>query len=136
MRSPLNRSPLKMGRPARMRSPVRAAVILSCVALLLAGSALGGGGIATKITNDSTDDILVTVYDHSMMPRQVVLTNERINGFASVPITLVGDGTGRAQVSWTATSIDSVQGRCGHGDAVVSNGGTVNVHADASCSGA
>jgi hypothetical protein len=119
-----------------MRSPLKAALILSCVALLLAGSALGGAGIAAKITNDGTDDILVTVYDHSMTAQQVVLTNERINGFASVPLTLVGDGTGKAQVSWTATSIDSVKGRCGHGDAVVGNGGTVNVHADSSCSGA
>ncbi|HEV7610327.1 MAG TPA: hypothetical protein VGO37_00445 [Steroidobacteraceae bacterium] len=118
-----------------MRSPVKAALILSCVALLLAGSALGGAGIAAKIANDSTDDILVTVYDRSMSVQQIVLTNERVNGFASVPITLVGDGTGKAQVSWTATSIDSVKGRCGHGDAVLSNGGTVNVHADSSCSG-
>ncbi len=46
-----------------MRSHAKALLISSCLALLLAGTALGGEGIDVKITNDGTQDILVTVYD-------------------------------------------------------------------------
>ncbi len=95
-----------------------------------------GGDIAVKISNDSTEDIFVTVYDRSIDPARVVLANERINGFASVPIHLLGDGTGRAKLSWTAASVDSLSPKCGHGDAVVGNAGSVNIHADANCSDA
>jgi hypothetical protein len=119
-----------------MPTRIAAVVILICVSLLLAGTALGGAGVAVKITNDSTEDVFVTVYDRSIDPARVVLANERINGFASVPLHLVGDGTGRAKVSWTATSADSLTPKCGHADEVVSNGAAVNVRADSTCSGA
>jgi hypothetical protein len=117
-----------------MRSSMKAASV--CCLALLTGAALGGGGVAVKIANDGTEDVMVTVYDRSVNPSRVVLANERINGFALVPIFLVGDGTGKAKVSWTATSIDAVTPRCGHADTVADNGGTVNVHANTECSGA
>lgn len=68
---------------------------------------------------------IVTVYDRSIDPARVVLANERINGFASVPIHLPGDGTGRAELSWTAASVDSLTPKCGHADEVVSDGAAV-----------
>jgi hypothetical protein len=108
--------------------------MLSCLPLLLAGAALGGEGVEVKITNDGTDDILVTVYDMNTSPRSVVLSNARINGFTSVPLTLVGDATGTANLAWTAISADSTSRRCGHASAVASNADSVNVHADSSCS--
>jgi hypothetical protein len=116
-----------------MRSLMKAVLALSCLSLLLARTALGEG-VEVKITNDGTEDILVTVYDRTTNPETVVLTNARINGFSSVPISLVGDATGRANLSWTATSADPVSPKCGHADAVVSNAASVNVHADSSCS--
>ncbi len=116
-----------------MRSSMKAVLILSCLPLLLAGTALGQG-VDVKITNDGTEDILVTVYDRATSPERVVLANARINGFTSVPISLVGDATGRASLSWTATSADPVSPKCGHADTVVGNAASVNVHADSSCS--
>jgi hypothetical protein len=116
-----------------MRSHVKALLILSSLPLTLTGTALGGEGVDIKITNDGTQDIVVTVYDMSTSPERVVLTNARINGFTSVPISLVADATGRGNLSWTATSTDSVSPKCGHSDTVVGNAGSVSVHADSSC---
>jgi hypothetical protein len=117
-----------------MRSPMKAALIMSCLPLLLASAALGGEGVGVKITNDGTEDIVVTVYDMNTSPERVVLTNARINGFTSVPISLVGDAAGRANLSWTATSTDAVFPKCGHANTVVHNAGSVSVHADSNCS--
>lgn len=116
-----------------MRSHAKALLISSGLALLMAGTALGGDGIDVKITNDGTQDILVTVYDMNTHPRRVVLTNARINGFTSVPISLMGDADGRANLSWVATSTDSVSRKCGHADAVANDADSVNVHADSTC---
>jgi hypothetical protein len=116
-----------------MRSQVKAILILSCLPLLMAGTALGGDGVAIKITNDGTEAILVTVYDMNTSPQRLVLS-ERISGFASVPISVAGDDTGRANLAWTATSIDPVFPKCGHATSVVGNSASVNVHADSSCS--
>jgi hypothetical protein len=117
-----------------MRSQVGAALLLTCLPLLFAGAALGGEGIEVKITNDGTEDIVVTVYDMNTSPERVVLTNTRINGFTSVPISLVGDATGKANLSWTATSTDPVFPKCGHANTVAANSATVSVHADSTCS--
>jgi hypothetical protein len=117
-----------------MRRLTKAALILSCLPLLLVGTALGGEGVEIKITNDGTEDIVVTVYDMNTNPERVVLTNARINGFTSVPISLVGDASGRANLTWTATSTDAVSPKCGHANTVVRNAASVSVHADSSCS--
>jgi hypothetical protein len=117
-----------------MRSTMMAASILSTLVLLSAGAAQGGEGIEVKITNDGTQDLVVTVYDMNTNPRHAVLTNARINGFTSVPVSLVGDATGKARISWTATSTDADFRQCGHAQAVVANAEPVSVHADASCS--
>ena len=117
-----------------MGSHIRAALIASCLPLLFAGSARGGEGVEVKIINDGTDDIVVTVYDMNTSPERVVLINARINGFTSVPISLVGDATGKAHLSWTATSADPAFPRCGHANTMVINAASVSVHADSSCS--
>ena len=113
---------------------IKAAVILSAVPLLLAGTALRGEGVAVTLTNDGAEAILVTVYDRSTNPQRVVLNNMRVNGFTSVPISLVADPTGKANLSWTAVSAESLSPKCGHADTVVGNASAVNVHADSSCS--
>jgi len=113
---------------------VKARLILGCVPLLLAGSVLADDGVDVKITNDGTEDIVVTVYDMSTNPGKAVLINARINGFTSVPISVIADSTGRANVSWTATSVDHASPKCGHAAAVVENAATVSVHADSTCS--
>jgi hypothetical protein len=109
-------------------------LILIAVPLLLAGTPLRGDGVAVTITNDGAEDIMVTVYDKSTNPHRLVLNNARLNGFTSVPISLVADGTGKANLSWTAVSAESLSPKCGHADTVVSNPSTVKVHVDSNCS--
>lgn len=101
--------------------------------LLFAGLARGSAGVDVKITNDGTEDILVTVYDLNTKPERVVLANTRINGFTSVPVSLVADAGGKANLSWRATSADAVFPKCGHANTAVDSAGSVNVHADSSC---
>jgi hypothetical protein len=117
-----------------MRSHMKAALILSCLPVFLSATALADDGVDVKITNDGTEDIMVTVYDMSTNPGRVVLTNARITGFTSVPISLIADASGQANLAWTATNTDHTFPRCGHAKTVVSNSSSVNVHADSTCS--
>src|ERR1700683_781868 len=116
-----------------MSRKIKAALILA-LPLLMIGAALGGEGVQVKITNDGTQDIVVTVYDMNANPRAILLQNARINGFTSVPISAIADATGRANLAWTATSVDSTSTKCGHADTLgLSNDSAVHVHADSSC---
>jgi hypothetical protein len=81
-----------------MRVHIKAALILA-MPLLMVGTALGGEGVQIKITNDGTQDIVVTVYDMNANPRVILLRNARINGFTSVPVSAIADATGRANLS-------------------------------------
>jgi hypothetical protein len=117
-----------------MRSYMRAALILSSLPLLFAATAQGGDGVDVKITNDGTEVIVVTVYDMSASPDRMVLANARINGFSSVPISVLADASGRAHLRWTATGTDPTFPRCGQAHTTVGNSDSVNVHADSTCS--
>ncbi len=116
-----------------MRGANIAGCMLGCLPLL-AGPVFADQGVDVKITNDGTEDIVVTVYDMNTRPKRVVLINARINGFTSVPISVVADAGGKAHVSWTATSTDADFPRCGHAAVVVANAASVSVHADSNCS--
>jgi hypothetical protein len=109
------------------------AAFIAAAGLLVAGAAFGDQGVSVNITNDGTQDIIVTVYDVNAGPGRKVLTNAHINGFTSVPVSLVGDANGQARVRWTATSTDGVSRTCGQSTDVVNNDGTVHVHADSTC---
>jgi hypothetical protein len=116
-----------------MRRDIKAGLILA-LAFLTAGTALGGEGVQLKITNDGTQDIVVTVYDMNANPQRILLQNARINGFTSVLISAIADATGRANLSWTATSTDATSKMCGHGDALgLSDDSVVSVRAESSC---
>jgi hypothetical protein len=108
--------------------------MLAVVPLILLGfAAWGDNGIDVKITNDGTEDIVVTVYDTSTEPHAMVLT-QRLNGFTTVPLSLVADPAGRANLSWSAVSVDPRSRRCGH--AIMSglpDSSSVAVHADTEC---
>jgi hypothetical protein len=118
-----------------MSVKIRTALILSSIPLFFAGAAaLGGEGVQVKVTNDGTQDIVVTVYDMSSRTPRVVLENERINGFTSVPINALSGATGRAVLSWRATSTDRTTPACGHDEGVeIGDSSALNVHADSSC---
>jgi hypothetical protein len=102
--------------------------------VLLSAVAAGNDGVQVRITNESTQDVIVTVYDMSTRPERVLIENARISGFASMPLEAAGDGSGRATLSWTAVNADSEARRCGEGDGVrVTNAAAVEVSADSSC---
>ncbi len=116
-----------------MSGNIKSALILA-LPLPMIGTALGGEGVQVKITNDGTQDIVVTVYDMNAKPRAILLQNTRINGFTSVPISAIADATGRANLAWTATSADTTSTKCGHAEPLgVGNDSAVNVRADSSC---
>ena len=116
-----------------MSGNIKSALILA-LPLPMIGTALGGEGVQVKITNDGTQDIVVTVYDMNAKPRAILLQNTRINGFTSVPISAIADATGRANLAWTATSADTKSTKCGHAKPLgVGNDSAVNVRADSSC---
>jgi Na+(H+)/acetate symporter ActP len=103
-------------------------------ALLASGSALADDGVPLKITNDGTTDIVVTVYDLNASPRRVVVAAQRINGFATVPISVTAGADGMGNVAWTATTVDGVGRLCGRADRQnLANDTEVHVHADAPC---
>ena len=106
------------------------------IPLVFAAPALGGNGIDLNITNDGIEDIFVTVYDMSTEPHTTVLEHARINGFTKVPISAIPDATGRANLSWSAISVDDRARKCGHEVRVgLEDNAFVNVHADSTCAG-
>jgi len=120
-----------------MRIHLHGLLLRSLPLLLASTGALGGlNGVDVKITNDGTEDIVVTVYDTSTDPNSVVLAHERINGFTSVPVSLVADADGRANLSWTAVTADPNGRRCGHeSKAGLADSASVTVRADSACAG-
>jgi hypothetical protein len=116
-----------------MRAIVR--ILLACAASMLAGpSAIAGSGLTVKINNDSTDTILVSVYDLNANGPQRVLSNEVINGNASVAVPIAADDQGHGHVSWRARTSDDDMRTCGSGDTGnLNDRDTVTVHADAAC---
>jgi hypothetical protein len=108
---------------------------LGVLALALIGAiALAGDGVNFKITNDGIVDIFVTLYDMNTKPKSVVVEYQRINGFTTIPVSASADATGRANISWTAISVDSRERHCGHGmRAGLDNDAPVNVHVDSDC---
>jgi hypothetical protein len=113
-------------------------LIVGCLPLLLVSAAAVGGlnGVDVTVTNDGTEDIVVTVYDTSMQPNAVVLAHERINGFTRIPISLSADDRGRGNVAWTAVTADSGSRRCGHAsDEGLTDSASIAVRADSDCGG-
>ena len=113
-----------------------------CFAFIAAPVLLGMGmgtalcdGVAVKLMNNGTQDVVVSVYDTSTQPARTILTNARINGFTSIPVSMMTDATGRANMAWTATTVDPNDRKCGHAtNAGLKDADTVSVYADSECS--
>lgn len=108
------------------------AIIAGLTPLLFCTPALCDS-IAVSMTNDGTDPIVLTVYDTSVRPQAVVLS-QRVNGFATIPVTISQDATGHANLAWSAVTVDPDNRRCGHArHSGLTSSDSVNVHADAAC---
>jgi len=120
-----------------MHIPHKGLILIVLPLLLVSAAAVGGlNGVDVVISNDSTDAVMVTVYDTSTHPSSVLLASARINGFTKIPVALSPDETGRGNVAWTAVSIDPRSRRCGHASSTgLTDSQAVTIHADSDCSG-
>jgi hypothetical protein len=115
---------------------LRQVTAASLIALMttLSTSVIGDDGVNVTINNNTTRNLLVTVYDLNGSPPGRVLSSETINGFASMSILIVADASGEGHLSWTATTVGKDMRRCGHRDRPgISDGDTVNVFVDSDC---
>jgi hypothetical protein len=116
---------LKLSQPA---------VILGLLLTLTGVTALGDDLVSLKISNDGTDDILVTVYDMNAEPPGAVIVRQRISGFAWIPVSVTTGRAGFGHIRWTATSAVPGQRRCGQRDTRgLGNDDSVSVFADSPC---
>jgi hypothetical protein len=108
---------------------------LACLLWFVAGTAaLAGDGLSITLNNNTTGNLLVTVYDRNAQPPQKVLSGQVINGFASIKISIAADDSGRGHLSWTATTVDRDMRRCGHHNKPkLNDGDTVHVYANSEC---
>lgn len=94
----------------------------------------GDGDLTITIVNNSSDNVLVTIYDRSTTPPQQILAGRPIYGNASLTVSIsAGDG-GKGHLSWTAMSIDRDMRRCAANElSNLHDGDSVNVYADNDC---
>jgi hypothetical protein len=114
------------GRPTR--------TLLCGLLLAMSTSAPGDSGLGVTINNNTTRDLLVTVYDLNSNPTVRVLSNQLINGYASLSVQLMADASGLGHLSWTAITPDRDMRRCGRREQTgLNDGDTVNVYVDTDC---
>jgi|HubBroStandDraft_6_1064221.scaffolds.fasta_scaffold10756_4 hypothetical protein len=86
------------------------------------------------IRNDTSDNLLVTVYDQSTPPARVVISRRPLYGNASIAVLVGEDNSGKGHLYWSAMSLDSDMRMCGHNDNPnLNDGDTVKVYADSDC---
>ena len=113
----------------------RAVIILGLSLMLLASAeAVADDSVMIRIYNDDADDILLSVYDMNAQPPEAVIANQRINGFAWIPILVAAGAAGKGHLKWVARTVDPSFHRCGyeemHG---LENDALVSVSVDSSC---
>jgi hypothetical protein len=119
--------------PFKRRIAALAYLFFSSAGALVLGQE---GGVKITINNDTSDSLLVTVYDRGTTPRQQILSSRPIYGNASITVSITADDSGKGHLSWTAMSLERDMRMCGHNDSPdLSDGDTVTVHADGDCSG-
>jgi hypothetical protein len=111
------------------------AIILGLSLMLLVSAlAVADDSVMIRIYNDDADDIVLSVYDMNAEPPQAVIANQRINGFAWIPISVTAGAVGKGHVKWVARTVDPSFHRCGyqemHG---VENDALVYVSVNSSC---
>ena len=109
--------------------------ILGPTLLCLGGvNAMADDKIAITIVNNGTDDVIVTLHDMNTNPHSKLLSHQRINGFASIPISVSADPAGNGHVRWTAVTADPALHRCGRKDKPgLANDAAVHVYAKSDC---
>jgi hypothetical protein len=57
-------------------------------------STFGDAAVSVTVSNNTGDNLLVTVYDLNNNPVVRVVSSQTINGFASISITITADASG------------------------------------------
>ena len=103
---------------------VAAAGALLC---LNGAAARASDKISITITNDGTDDVNTT-------PHSKLLSRARISGFASIPLFVTADASGKGHVAWSASTADPAIHKCGRKDKRgLDNFASVHVYAKSDC---
>jgi hypothetical protein len=114
-----------------MRRPV---TLLGFSLMLLAATAAIGDTLTIKVFNDGADAIVATVYDMNAQPPGTVILDQRIEGFAWIPVLVTAGAAGNAHVRWTARTADASFRRCGHHERRgLANDATVHISANSRC---
>jgi hypothetical protein len=124
-----------MALQGRMPAMSKTAIIHSLLLMLVAsGAAVADDPLTVRIYNDEADDIVVSVYDMNAQPPDAVVADQRINGFAWIPISVTTGAVGKGHLKWIARTVDPGFRRCGyqemHG---VANDALVYVSVNTSC---
>jgi hypothetical protein len=107
-------------------------LLIGAAPLVIGSAARGDEGISLHITNDGTGDLYVTITDANS--RTPIIEHQRLNGFATLPVTASADEQGHANITWTTISVDNSDRHCGRGsNSSLATDATVNVRADSSC---
>ena len=105
------------------------------VSLSIHTSALGDGTLTIRVTNDTIDNLVVTLSDRNLSPHQTVLSGQVIYSNASLVTSISADASGQGHVYWRAMTTDREMRHCGHqGVQGINDGDTIRVYADGSCS--
>ena len=112
-------------------------IFLSLSAMLLvSAAAVADDSVMIRIYNDGADDVVVTVYDMNTEPPMPVVANQRINGFAWIPVEVTAGAVGKGHVRWISRIADTSFHRCGHEEVHgVASDALVYVVANSSCRG-
>jgi|SRR5450631_3934501 hypothetical protein len=118
-----------------MSSMNKAVIILGVSLILLAGAeAVADDPVMIRIYNDDAESIDLSVYDLNAQPPDAAIVNQRVNGFAWIPITVTAGAVGEGNVKWIARTVDPSFHRCGTQEVRgVANDSFVYVSADSSC---
>ena len=110
-------------------------VILGLSLTMLANTAaIADDPRAIRSYNDEADDIVVSVYDMHAHPPQAVIANQKINGFAWIPISVTAGAVGKGHLKWIAKTVDPGFRRCEYQEMRgVPNDALVYVSVDSSC---
>jgi hypothetical protein len=119
-----------------MRSGTRYLIILG-LALMLMGTATTFGDddlMNIRVYNDTSDEIVVTVYDMNATPPGPVLLHQRIDGFAWFPAMITRGVEGHGHVRWTAITAGGGFHSCGHQERRgLKSDAMVHVFTDSTC---
>jgi hypothetical protein len=96
--------------------------------------ALADDSVPITVTNDNTDDVIISLYDINTTPRSKLLSHQRINGFASIPLSVTAGADGTGHVYWTAVTADPGTRKCGRKDKPgLQSDASVHVYAKSDC---